>query len=178
MNYNGAADFAIFELPLEVTLRVSLSYSAASETISLALTDNGVLAAPVNAVRLATNATSFTLPFTQFRVDAFAITSYSDAGQNSPFAGSLLAHGSVDNIVIKVPPPPVQDLRGEFVEARWRARFQSRARWAYRLEASADLREWQPVGGFTEGTGSVLSLGDEAGAGAQRFYRIFARRND
>jgi len=48
--------------------------------------------------------------FTDFRVDAFAIASYSDAGAQ----GSLVAHGIIDRLQIELPAPPVRGLQGAF----------------------------------------------------------------
>jgi hypothetical protein len=42
--------------------------------------------------------------FTEFLVDTFAISNYSDAGQGPFMPGSIFRHGAVDNVAITTPP--------------------------------------------------------------------------
>lgn len=51
---------------------------------------------------------SQTLPagFSDFRVDAFSVTSFSGAGQPANYAGTLYARGWVDDIMVTFPDPP------------------------------------------------------------------------
>src|ERR1051325_7107204 len=58
----------------------------------------------------------------EFRLDALSISSYSGAGQDPAFAGSLLAHGTVDNFVVTLP-PPVRNLAGGFTNGVWQTKF-------------------------------------------------------
>lgn len=44
--------------------------------------------------------------FSDFRVDAFSVTSFSGAGQPANYAGTLFARGWVDDIVVAYPDPP------------------------------------------------------------------------
>ncbi len=87
-----------------------------------------------------------------FRVDTFAIESYSSAGQGSPIAGSLSAPGVVDNLVLTTPPAPVMNLRGSFLDGRWQVSFLSRTNWSYVLEATQNFQFWSEVSGPIPGT--------------------------
>ncbi len=94
--------YTSFSFPLELTpgdlFRVTLAYSAATQTLRTTMTQNGQPFGPINDVVLDGN-------FSDFRADTVAITSYSDAGQPAQFAGSVLAHATVDNLVVVVPDP-------------------------------------------------------------------------
>jgi hypothetical protein len=159
-------------------MRVTLAYSSTNETATIIITTNGVLVGPVTSARLATNDVAFGRKFTQFKVDTFAIASYSDAGQGS-FAGSLLAHGVIDNIVITVPPPPILKLSGQFANEAWETTFLSRTNWSYQLQVSADLRSWMNVGGVAAGDGAVLTMTDTAlPRPAIAFHRVAAQPID
>ena len=55
----------------------------------------------------------------------------------------------------------------------WRFSFESVAGKNYRVEASADLLDWQPLGEIIPGTGQVVEVLDESATGvASRFYRV------
>jgi hypothetical protein len=178
MNYSGASDFSIFNLPTAEWMRVSLAYRASNETATITITSNGELVGPVTTAHLATNDVAFGRKFTQFKVDTFAIASYSDAGQGSAFAGSLLAHGIVDNIVVTFPPPPIQNFSGQFLDGLWRASFLSRTNWNYQLETSDDFRRWANIGAFVVGDGASISIADTNTSRSAAFYRVSAQPLD
>src|SRR5258708_27071776 len=136
-NDNGDYGYTIMDLPIGVVMRIPLSYSASNQTLNTTLVTNGV-SIPLNRLTIGTN-------FTDFRVAAFAIPSYSDAGKSPRYANSLLAHGIVDNVLLTVPPPPVQNLLGYFANGHWKAQFTSRTNWSYAVQASADLQSWDSV---------------------------------
>jgi hypothetical protein len=115
--------------------------------------------------------------FTDFRVGAFALASYSDAGQDPQYGGSLLAHGSVDNVELTLPPVPVQNLVGGFVSNRWQVTFTSRTQWLYKLERSTNLIDWAVVSAAGIGNGSSLTLSETNGAVGNAFYRVNASRS-
>ena len=168
MNYNGSTDFGVFGLPLGVPMRFVLSYTASNQTVALSITTNGVLIGPVISVPL-------TATFSQFLLDTFTITSYSDAGQDPSMPGSVLAHGVVDNVVVSAPLPPVRDFRGELVGQTWRGSFQSRTHWNYLLQASDNLTVWTSASPMVSGSGQSMSLVDtNAASFSRRFYRINA----
>lgn len=169
LTYHGANDYSILDLPLGVVLRITMSYTASNSTLVTTIATNGVSAAPINPVTLSRN-------FTNFRVDSFAVESYSDGGQETKSSGSLLAHGVVDNLVITMPPPPVQNLRGALVNGQWQATFLSRTNWNYMMEATQDFSAWSDVSPSANGTGGELILQDTNAASFNtRFYRVKAQ---
>lgn len=168
LNYSGASDFSLYDFPLGAPVRFVLSYTASNQTASVSITTNGVLVGPVTSAPLMTN-------FTQFILDTFAISSYSDAGQSPAMPGSILAHGVVDNLVVSGPLPPVRRFQGAFISGTWNGSFQSRTNWNYVLQASEDLAAWTNLSGQIPGTGHKLTLTDtNAGHFGKRLYRISA----
>jgi hypothetical protein len=179
INYNGPGDFNLFDLPVGVLMRISLTYAASNETATISITTNGVLLGPVTSARLATNSVDFGTPFTQFKLDTFSISSYSDVGQDPSFAGSVLAHGVIDNLAVTFPPPPVRDFHGTFSDSMWQTTFLTRTNWNYILEASENFDSWTSVGTVATGTGGQISLQDASASNFNaRFYRINAQRAD
>ena len=170
MNYSGSGDFSIFELPLGVLMNVSMAYTASNHTVALTITTNGVVVgqmvdAPLVDVQRG------------FRLDAFAIMSYSEFGQNPQYPGSILAHGVIDNVEIITPPRPVGETTGRLIAGEWVHEFEALPGWRYRLEASEDLASWSEVGGEVTGTGTRASLQTSGQAtSSHRFFRIKALR--
>ncbi len=169
-NYNGRADYAIRELPVNDLFHVAMSYTASNQTLITTMTRNGAPFGPAIAMRLNTN-------FTDFRVDALSISSYNDAGDAY---GSLLAHGTVDNFVVTTPEPPVGALAVRWTNGVCRVEFASRASWLYTLERTVDFQNWFAVSPAQPGTGGPLVLEDLAApaapAPAARCYRVHAQR--
>jgi hypothetical protein len=165
LNYHGGGDYAILDLPLNVGMRITMTFS--NSTLSTAITTNGVAIGAIPAVTL-------TGSFTDFRVGAFAIESYNDSGQHPQYGGSLLGHGTVDNIAIVVPPPPVQELAGRILNNRWQVTFLSRTNWNYVLENSTNLLSWTPVTAAVSGNADELVLQDTNTLAARAFYRVNA----
>jgi hypothetical protein len=113
-------------------------------------------------------------PFGDFAVDALAISSYSDEGQDPSFAGSVLAHGRIDRITLELPPPPIRRFRGGLDQGVWHAEFTGWSDWRYTLERSNDLRTWNVVGEAVDGTGHRQELTDAQPAPDQAYYRLRA----
>lgn len=161
-----------FNFPLELTTQdwfhVAMSYTASNQTLVTRMTRNGLTFGPIQDVAFGAN-------FTDFRADHFAICSYNDAGQDPQFAGSVLAHGVVDNILVAVPDPAVRDLAGAFASGGWQAEFVARTNWLYALERTEDLRTWTPITPVTPGAEGRLTLVD-TNATAKAFYRVRAER--
>ena len=162
-----------FNSPLELTtnnwFHVVMSYTASNQTLMSAMTTNGMAFGPITNVILDTN-------FTDFRADHFAISSYSDAGQDPQFAGSILAHGAVDNVVITVPDPAVADLSGAIANGAWQIEFTARTNWLYTLERTEDFRLWSAVSPVTPGVNRRLTLVDTNALAANAYYRVRAER--
>ena len=176
MNYNGSGDFSVFDLPTGVTMHIELAYASSNQTVWTSIRTNGALVGPITSAILATNATSLSRPFTQFEVDTFTISSYSDLElAPSPYAGSILAHGVIDNLVITFPTPPIQQERFALTNDHWEQSFLSRHAWSYVLQASADLQTWRNVTEVQKGTGGRLTFQDTNITQTHSyFYRIYA----
>ena len=161
-----------FPLTLSVgdTFRITMNYTASNQVLRTSATKNGLPFSPLGDVMLAGTP--------DFRVDSFAVISYSDAIQaGSPaYYGSVLAHGVVDNVECVVPPPPMSNLRLRRMESAWAVEFSSSTNWLYALEAGADLRAWTTVTAPASGDGATLQLSDTNGAAGKMFYRVRAER--
>jgi hypothetical protein len=166
-NYSGPTDYTSLALTAGDTFHVQMTYTASNTTLTTTMTRNGSAFGPIHPVTLSTN-------FTDFRVDTFAISSYSDSGDDFD---SLLAHGSVDNLTIITPPPPVTNMTGGFVSSNvWETRFTSRSNWVYTLERTADLHNWTMTSVSTNGNGSDVALRDTQATQSNGFYRVRAER--
>lgn len=171
-NYNpGQQNSTNFTITIGQWHRIEFAYTASNHTARLAITNLSdltvaVLDQPLNE------------SFTDFRVNAFSVSSYNDAGQFPGFEGSILAHGTLDNIAITVPPPPVQALVSTNFDGRIGVEFVSRTNWIYTLERSTNLNVWTDVSTETAGTGSGLFLEDlNADSNpSHAFYRVRAHR--
>ncbi|MEO7677741.1 MAG: hypothetical protein ABIV39_13355, partial [Verrucomicrobiota bacterium] len=134
------------------------------------VTTNGVPVASLPPLVL-NNANGFA-DSDDFRVDMFSVSSYSSAGDDFD---SVLAHGTVDNIVI-ILPPPVQNLTGQFSNGGWQAQFNDRRNWLYRLERSTNFVSWMEVSTTAPGNGTTLFLQDTNPVSPTAFYRVRASR--
>ena len=159
-----------FTFPLPLTLQdlfhVELSYTASNSTLTTTMQRNGQPFGPIKDVTLGSS-------FTDFRVDTFAVSSYSDAGAD----GSLLARGSIDNVVLVVPNPPLTSLKGVFANAM-SVQFTSQTNWVYTLERSEDWVQWRDASASVPGTGGRVDLADQGASPAPpaAFYRVRATR--
>jgi hypothetical protein len=150
-----------------VTYRVVLTHAAGAALVSGQVFTNGQLYTALPVSYLSTN-------FTDFRLDTVAVSSYT--ATNDPWGDSLLAHGSVANFVVTVPPPPVQNLTGSLSNAVWRAQFISRSNWLYTLERTGDFLSWENASPAISGNGANMFLPDTNAAAGKAFYRVRAER--
>src|SRR5712671_5810594 len=88
---------------------IEMDYSGTSRTLTTTATNNGVQYGQTQTIQVPANF--------DFRLAAVSVSSYSDRHAD----GSILAHGTVDNLVITVPPPPVQHLTGALSQGVWQA---------------------------------------------------------
>lgn len=148
--------------------RFGLAYTAQDRTARVRMEVDGAPGPQVLDVVLPSG-------FTRFEVDAFAVSSYSGAGQNPLYAGSVQARGWIDDITLTVPGPSV-------VQPRLRARdggvvLEGIAGWRYRLEASGNLVDWSAVSEVVAGKSGELELPDlRDGWFPSQFYRVVAQR--
>jgi hypothetical protein len=158
--------------PLELTagdvFHVAMRYVAARQTLMTRMTRNGAPFGSLENARLGTG-------FSDFQVDQMAVSSYSDAGQEPSFSGSILAHGTVDNFVF-ICPPPVGEVTGGFAAEGWQVQFISHTNWLYRLERTTDFQIWTEAAGPVAGTGAGLTFWDSNAPGTKGFYRVRATR--
>jgi hypothetical protein len=162
--------------PLELTTgdlyRITLTFLASNRVLRTAVLRNGV---PYSTGTSNTLRDVVLTNVHDFRVDTLAVMSYSDAVQVGPrtWWGSVLAHGTVDNLSLTLPAPPVQNLAlASAVPAR--VQFLSRTNWQYQLERSTNLMEWQPASATVPGTGATLTLQDTNTTTPQAYYRVRA----
>ena len=159
-------------LPTNQTVRVHFSFTASNQTAVITLATNGFVfsslppltVSPANG--FATN--------DNFYADTFSISSYSSAGDDYD---SVLAHGTVSNLVVTVPPPPVQNLAGNFSGGQWQVNFLGQNKWTYALESSTNLTNWTQINAQNStNANAVLTLVDTNAPAASAFYRIRAAR--
>lgn len=162
-NYSGSTDFTLLDLPVGRRHTLTMSFTAADATLRTSVRVDGAEAGPVKAVKLAAT-------FTDFRVDTFAIRSYSDEGAG----GSLRAKGWIDNIHVSLPPPPVDRIQLEPAGKGWATRCRVRAGWTAWLERSEDLAAWQEIGLPVAGEGTEVVLPDLLPPVGPAFYRVRA----
>ena len=169
--YERRNSYGVVELPTNIVMRVTMNYTAANQTCVLTITTNGVaVVAPV----VCGSQRRLGVYFGDYHLDTFAVESYS--GRES--GGSLLAHGTIGNMVLVVPPPPVTYLQPALVNGVGQVQFASRTNWNYVLQSSADLQTWAPAGPPAPGTGGNLILQDTNSPQQHQFYRVNALRAD
>jgi hypothetical protein len=159
----------IVTFPTNELVHVSLTYTASNQTLTATFQTNGVDCLEIPPVVL----TDDFITDDNFAVDMFSISSYGSTGD--PY-DSVLAHGTVANIVVTVPPPPVQNLSGNFSNDVWQVQFISRTNWLYTLESSTNLQTWTDVSISTSGSGTNLFLQDTNTPVDKEFYRVRADR--
>lgn len=161
-----------FPLPLvpEDAYQIALSYTASNQTLVTTALQNGVQLGPFESVWLGGTP--------DFRLDAVTITSYSDAGQPGPeiYRGSVLAHGTIHELSVWMPPPPTESLSIQLASGRASAVFLARSNWVHTLERSANLQHWLPASGPLSGTGAFVSIRDTNALAPAAFYRVRSER--
>jgi hypothetical protein len=105
-------------------------------------------------------------------VDTFSVSSYSSTGDDFD---SVLAHGSVGNIIVTLP-PPAQNLTGGFSNSVWQVQFTDHINWLYTLERTTNFLSWTAVSRPASGNGTNLFLPDTSTPTDKAFYRVRAER--
>jgi hypothetical protein len=164
-NWTGASNYAIYAPMPGDWYHIVMTYTASNQTLVTTMANFEQTSGITVVDPLMTN-------FTDFRVDTISINSYRDDGQGD----SIFAQGAVDNLVVTLPPPPIQNLSGAFGNGIWQAQFLSRSNWVYRLQRTTDLQTWTNISPATAGNGTNLLLPDAHPPTDQAFYRISAQR--
>ena len=164
------------ELPNNQLMHVAFTFTASNQTALLQITTNGVPLAELPGLVLNNSTNSMFVDTNDFRLTMLAISSYSEAGQDPQYAGSVLAHGVIDNLVVSFPPPPVQGLAGMLSNGEWLVQFTDRTNWLYTLERTVDFASWSDVSPATPGQPGSLQLSDPTPPGDKAFYRVRASR--
>ncbi len=162
-----------FTFPLELVpganYHAGLVYTADNQTLHTTLSSNGVPIGPIND--------NFVGPgFGDFNVDTFSINCYTDAGQDTniyfgvDFAGSIIAHASVDNLVFATPLPVTQVINATANSVQ----FSSVTNWNYVLERSADFNSWSAASPTLPGVAGTMTLTDPHPPADKAFYRVRA----
>jgi hypothetical protein len=158
-------------LPTGVAMRVTLSYTATNLTGVLTITTNGVAVAAPSYAYLTNDTYGI---FGDFRLDTFAVESYSGVASDS----SLLAHGTIGNVLIVTPPPPVTGLQAALAHGVGQVQFSGQAHWNYVLQSSTNLQSWAAAGPVVNGTNGTMTLQDTGAVRPHQFYRVNAQKAD
>jgi hypothetical protein len=161
-----------FELPTNQLIHVTMAFTASNQTVFTTITTNGILVQLPDLVLNSTNNSNFG-DSDDYRVDVFSISSYSSIGA---YESSVLAHGIVSNLVVTVPPPPVQNFTGNPAGHLWQGQFTSRTNWLYTLESSTNLTTWTNASSTVSGNDGALLLSDPNPPAGNAFYRVRADR--
>ena len=166
-NYNSSSDYSTYPLSTGVWYHIAMNYAPSNHTMVTTLSSastNLTILDPLSS------------RFTDFRLDTVAVSSYSEAGQAPAYAGSILAHGAVDNFVVTFPPPPVQNLTGRWINPLWQVEFLSQSNWLYSLQRTLNFQSWSNITANTLGNATNLFLQDTSPPSAKAFYRVRAQR--
>jgi hypothetical protein len=149
-----------------VLYHVILTHDASSPAISGEVLTGGLVFSSLPNV--------FSGPITDFRLDTLSISSYSDA--DDPYGDSIFAQGTVGNITVTLPPPPIQNLAGSLANGRWTMQLNSQTNWLYTLQRTGDFQTWTNVSDPAPGNGATLYLFDNSPPHDRGFYRVSAAR--
>ena len=171
MNYGAPSDFGLVEIPVDLPMQVTLSYTATDHTLQIHVQTNGVTLGEI--VRAPLIETNIQIGFV---LDAFSISSYSDEGQfPSDFEGSIFARGTIDNIQLTLPDSETFSASGALVAGKWEQTLVGSTGWFYTLQASTNLQNWSDVSPEVEGADVAMSLSpSEPETDVLRFFRVKA----
>ena len=171
-NNEFATAFILQEITPNDVFRVIMRLNEEDENVSCAIYRNDQFYAQ----------TGFTFPtnFSDFAVDAIAVMSYSDEGQFPDFAGSILAHGDVDNLVLSNGGVALDvGFRGRFEGADWRMTFDTLPGYSYYVERAAEptFSIATTVGSYNSTNyGQATIVHTNALAAPAQFYRLLGTR--
>jgi hypothetical protein len=168
-NYNASSDYAIFALMSGDGYHVAMSFTASNQTVVASVTNFEQTAGVRITQLLKTN-------FADFRLSAISISGYTDAGQDPQYAGSVLAHGTVDNLVVTIPTSPVQDFTGLMTNGFWQVQFTGKTNWLYTLERTSNFRSWTEASAPVAAANGWTFIVDTNAPAPLAFYRVRAHR--
>jgi hypothetical protein len=162
--------YDIAPLQTGVLYHVAMDYSGVSNLLSSAVTVDGALYASIVSATPTNTAAGFTL-------DTFAIESYSSGGQNPDYAGSILAHGTIDNVVVAFPSVPAPSLTISYGTNGATINFYAQSNMVYTVERTIDFMSWMTLGQIAAPPTGRQSFADTNSPGSSAFYRVLATRN-
>ncbi len=154
----------LLELTPGDLFHVEMIYAGTNRQLSTVIRRNGV---PYGSPQTITVPANF-----DFRIGAVSISSYSDQQAD----GAILAHGTVDNLSVTAPTPPIQSITGLYTNQTWEVRFLSDSNWLYQLERSPDFQNWTAISDAQPGNGTNLFLQDSQPPIVSAYYRVRAQR--
>jgi hypothetical protein len=155
-----------FTMTNGVSYNVQMVYTSIDSNLTTTVTLTGQTNVLITAIATL-NGTN------DFRVDTVSVSCYSDIGD--PY-DSMLGHGTIGNLVVTIPPSPVQNFIGGFTNNVWQTQFTSRSNWLYTLMRTADFQTWSSAAAPAPGNGSTLVLQDTNAPASNAFYRILAQK--
>lgn len=165
---------ATFDFPLEISqgdlFEIEMNYSAQDQTLHSTMLKNGQPFGnpPDNTLKDVVLGKDFS----DFAVNAFAVCSFNDAGQTPPeYAGSVLAHGAIDDVRIALPDPPNCSLGIQRAGSHVTLSFTTDSSWSYLLQRSSDFLNWTDAVQESDGTGSMMTVIEPLVGNAQ-FFRV------
>lgn len=160
--------FTLAEITPGLNYRVSMSWTSASRRLRAELATDGDAPPVLSVIMLPLSAGDFS-------ADAFAIASYSDAGQTPPeFAGSIMASGIVDDMAVWVAQTGGPELALARRGGGWQVSWTGWPGWTYRVEGTSDLSRWTTIAELICTSAGPMLADDLEPAPHGRLYRIVA----
>jgi hypothetical protein len=147
---------------------IELKFDPTQQTLYTTLIRNGE-SLPLKPLHFSASETDFVL-------NAFALSSYSDAGQSSQFSGSIRAEAQIDTIRLLWPTVPVPSLSVILQEADLLFSFTAEKGWLYSLQSSVDFIRWEQLKEISVRENGELKVLHPFEPGAARFFRLHLRK--
>ena len=144
-----------------VSYHIHISHAAGQPGLAGDVFTNGVLYASL------TN--TFPSAIGDFQLDTIAVSSYQEDG----FGDTILAHGSLGNVVVTLP-PLARHFGGEFTNDVWQTQFNTYTTAHYALQRSTNLFSWSDATDLVPGTGGSVTLSDTNAIADKAYYRLRA----
>jgi hypothetical protein len=152
-------------LPMQpgVDYQVTLTHASGAADLSAVVYTNGAVYTMMPM--------AFSAPILGFNLDTLSISSYEE---DATYPDNLLAHGTVGNFVVTLP-PVVRNLACTYSNGVAQVQCGTYTGYNYTLERSADLTTWTPIPPATIGSGNIITLSDSSPPSSYAFYRVRAR---